>query len=280
MDVSNVIKVWNTIERTSRAPVPKERERVIYRPWLRTSALALVAFAGACLPALADQRYEVSGNDLYQVGEADLQTTISYTGTQQLVLKKEGAHTRLEARVQYTRTDAAGKVPAQASFVQEMSPAGELKDKSDSDPDYLTVLNQPFAAMVDGGTLHDLLHLHGDVPFTFPAPMIGGQLHGYLRRGAVSRVDNRPALAVDFDATGPMVGPLPDHSGMSISGKMRMRGTAYYAVHGPALLLALRETLTITGKLQQRTQSSPVKIEYQRMLRAQGSAEPQTEAYR
>ncbi len=121
----------------------------------------------------------------------------------------------------------------------------------------MTVLNQPFAVMLDNATMSELLHLRGHVPFTFPAPMIGGTLQGHLTRGSISRVDARPALAVDFDATGPMVGPLPDHSGMSITGSMRMSGTAYYAVRGPALLLALHETLTITGRLRQPGHSPP-----------------------
>ncbi len=231
-----------------------------------------------CLPAHADQRYEVSGNDRYQIGQSELQTNISYAGTQRLVFKKTGSQTRLEAHVDYTRTDAEGKMPAQASFVQTMNAAGELRDAADSDPDYLTVLNQPFAAMVDRATMSDLLHLNGRVPFTFPAPMIGGQLHGHLKRGSISRVDGRPALAVDFDASGPMTGPLPDHSGMSITGTMRMLGTAFYAVRGPALLLALNETLTISGTLRQRNQSSPVTIEYRRSLKASTAALPATEA--
>lgn len=241
-------------------------------------ALSLAAALLTPLAAHADQRYEVAGNDRYQIGQSDLETSISYTGTQNLVLRKDGSQTRLTARVAYTRTDAAGKVPAQATFVQIMNAAGELKDKADADPDYLTVLNQPFAVMLDKTTMGELLRLRGRVPFTFPAPMISGSLQGHLMRGPISRVDSRPALAVDFDAAGPMVGPLPDHSGMSITGTMRMRGTAYYAVRGAALLLALHETLTITGKLRQRGQSSPVTIVYERTIKASSSEPPTDEA--
>lgn len=245
---------------------------------MRVSGLSLAAVLLLIAPALADQRYAVSGNDRYQIGDSDLQTSISYAGTQNLQLRKDGEQTRLTARVQYTRSDATGKVPAQATFVQVMNSAGELKDKADEDPDYLTVLNQPFAVMLDRNTLGELLHLQGRVPFTFPAPMISGSLQGHLKRGPISRVDSHPALAVDFDAAGPMVGPLPDHSGMSITGTMRMRGTAYYAVRGPALLLALNETLTISGRLHQRGQSSPVVIEYRRSIKASDTALPDTEA--
>jgi hypothetical protein len=75
-----------------------------------------------------------------------------------------------------------------------------------------------------------------------------------------------------------MVGPLPDHVQMSITGTMRMRGTAYYALRGEPLLLALDETLSISGALHDRAQSSPVKIVYQRSIRADDSQTPQTAA--
>jgi hypothetical protein len=108
--------------------------------------------------------------------------------------------------------------------------------------------------------------------------MIGGTLHGYLERGSLARVSARPTLSVNFDATGPMTGPLPDHADMSIAGTMRMRGTAYYALRGDALLLALSETLTITGTLDDRGHASPVTIVYRRMIKADDSAPSSTEA--
>jgi hypothetical protein len=230
------------------------------------------------LPANADQRYAVSGNDRYQIGQTDLQTSIAYSGTQRLVITKDGAQKRFTAQASYTRSDAAGAVPAQATFVQVMTPQGEFKDRTDLDPDYLTVLNQPFAVELDSGTLHDLLRLSGRLPFIFPAPMTGGTLRGYLERGPIGRVSSRPALGVDFDASGPMVGPLPDRSQMSITGTMRMKGTAYYALRGEPLLLALTETLTISGTLHDRSQTSPVKIVYSRTIKATDSDSAETTA--
>lgn len=230
------------------------------------------------LPANADQRYAVSGNDQYQIGQSDLHTSITYTGTQHLTVVKNGGQKRFTAQATYTRSDAAGSVPAQASFVQEMSAQGELQDKVDLDPDYLTVLNQPFAVELDAQTMHDLLRLRGRVPFVFPAPMTGGTLRGFLQRGAVGRIGGRPALAVAFDANGPMAGPLPDHSQISIVGTMRMNGTAYYSVRGEPLLLALNETLTISGSLHDRAQNSPVRIVYQRWIKADNSQTSETAA--
>lgn len=230
------------------------------------------------LPANADQRYAVSGNDRYQIGQTDLQTSIAYSGTQRLTITKSGAQKRFTAQATYTRSDAAGAVPAQATFEQVMTPQGELKDSMDLDPDYLTVLNQPFAVELDALTLSELLHLRGRLPFIFPAPMTGGTLRGYLERGPIARVAARPVLSVGFDATGPMVGPLPDHSQMSITGTMRMNGTAYYAVRGEPLLLALHETLTISGTLHDRSQTSPVKIVYSRSIKASNSGDAETTA--
>jgi hypothetical protein len=240
--------------------------------------LGLATVLVTAVPAHADQRYVVSGNDRYQVGQNDLQTDISYTGAQTLTVRRDGSLTRFTAQAHYTRADAAGKVPAQATFVQVMTPAGELQDRADLDPDYLTVLNQPFAVQLDAPTRTELLHLRGRLPFSFPAPMTGGTLNGYLERGSVGRVNSRPALAVNFDATGPMTGPLADHPGMSITGTMRMRGTAYYAVRGDALLLALTETLTISGTLRDRSRTSPVTIVYRRTIKADDTAPSRTEA--
>ena len=231
-------------------------------------------------PALADQRYVVSGNDSYQVGRSDLRTTIAYSGTEQLAVVRNGARTRFTADVRYTRADEGGKVPARASFVQEMTPQGELQDKTDLDPDYLTVLNQPFAVQLDAQTLRDLKRLRGRVPFDFPSPITGGALHGYLQRNAYSNVAGHRAIGVRFDASGPMSGPLPDHAAVSIDGKMRMSGTAYYAMSGPPLLLALEETLTISGTLRGRGDATPVTIVYRRSIKADDSAPPLTEARR
>lgn len=245
---------------------------------VKVPALCLMTVLGLALPAFADQRYVVSGNDRYRIGSTDLQTSISYDGTQDLIVRKDGRQLRLTARAKYTRADATGRVPLHATFVQVMTPSGELDDRTDLDPDYLTVLNQPFAVMLDDATRSELLHLDGRVPFRFPAPMIGGTLQGYLQRGSISPIDARPALAVDFDAAGPMTGALPDRANMSLSGTMRMGGTAYYAVRGPALLLALQETLTISGRLRDRSGSSPVTIVYRRTIKAADSSAPSTEA--
>ncbi len=254
------------IRRHTEKP-PRKRASIIPRR-VKIVGLGLAAALTLGLPANADQTYAVSGNDQYRIGQSDLQTSIAYSGTQHLTITHQGQQKRFTVQAAYTRSDSAGKVPAQASFVQEMTAAGELQDRMDLDPDYLTVLNQPFAVELDAATLNDLLHLRGRVPFIFPAPMTGGTLHGYIERGAIARIISRPVISVQFDATGPMAGPLPDRAQMSITGTMRMRGTAYYALRGEPLLLALNETLSISGTLHDRSQNSRVKIVYARSIRA------------
>jgi len=260
------------------APIPRKRETIITRPGLFFIALSAVAVL--CAPAWADQRYVVNGNDSYQVGRSDLRTSISYNGTEVLSVARNGSQTRFKAQARYTREDDAGKVPAHATFVQDMSTSGEPRDRADLDPDYLTVLNQPFAIQLDAPTLHDLQRLQGRVPFDFPSPITGGTLHGYLQRSAYGNVASHRAIGVNFEADGPMSGPLPDHASVSIEGTMRMNGTAYYALTGPQILLALDETLTISGNLRGRDDTTPVTIVYKRSIKATDSGPAQTEAKR
>lgn len=231
-------------------------------------SLGLATALALALPAKADQRYALSGVDRYRIGTDSLKTDISYSGIQQLTIKRAGRQKQFTALATYTRTDESGSVAGHASFTQVLTPQGELQDRLDADPDYLTVLNQPFAIELDQETLHDLLSLQGRVPFDFPAPVMGGTLRGYLQRGPDGRVAAQPALGVDFDASGPMAGPLPDRPTMTMRGTMRMSGRAYYALRGDPILLGLHETLTISGTLQDAGKHSPVTIVYERTLKA------------
>ena len=244
----------------------------------KIAILGLAIVLAVAMPARADQRYVVTGDDSYRIGSPQLQTTISYSGAELLTVRHAGGAAQFSAKARYTRADASGKVVAHASFVQVMSAQGQLEDRSDADPDYLTILNQPFAVQLDEATRGSLFHLQGRIPFLFPAPMTGGKLRGLLARGTVGRVASRIALGVSFDAVGPMRGPLPDHPHLSISGTIRMRGTAYYALQGDAILLALEETLTISGTLRDRGQPAPVTIVYRRTIKADNSGPSMTEA--
>lgn len=250
---------------TARAP--QKARSTINRPAVSVLT-AILATSLAWAPAFGDQSYAVNGTDQYQIGGEHLSTNIGYVGSQQLSISRRGRTTRFSARVRYERTNQSSKSSSSASFVQEMTPAGELKDSANFDPDYLTVLNQPFAVQLDAATLRDIRKLVGRVPFDFPSPITGGSLRGYLQRGSISRFGATPVMAVSFDAVGPMRGPLPDHPNISIRGSMRMSGTAYYSLRN-ALLMGLDEKLAITGNLKERAKLTPVTIVYWRSIKAQ-----------
>ena len=239
-----------------------------------------VAVSAVAAPAAADQHYSISGSDRYQIGAAQLQTHIDYRGSETLTITRaaRGA-TRYLAKASYRRSDQSGAQTEGARFDALMSPSGEQTDQQNADPNYLTVLNQPFSVALDAATLRDLARLRGRVPFDFPSPMTGGTLHGYLSRGEESMVAGRRAIGVRFEATGPMRGPVPDHPAMALNGTIRMNGVAYYDL-GSALLLALDATLNITGSLAERSTGNPtpVLIVYKRAIRAEGGTPSLKEA--
>lgn len=199
-----------------------------------------------------------------------LASRVSYEGEQRLTVTREGKMLVFEDRAKYTRDGADGKARAQAVFVAVSKPDGTFEDRLDEDPDFLTILNQPFAVHLDSATLGDLRALRGSVPFAATSPL-GAQavLHGYLRHGPGGPVGGRQAVAVRFEAEGAMAGPLPGYSEMLVAGTMRMEGTAYYGL-ADATLLALDVTLRLDARLTQRgsSPSVPVEIVYRRAIRA------------
>ena len=229
------------------------------------------------MPAFGDQRYVLSGFDRYRVGPGELNTNITYSGKETLSVASRGQTKRYVARASYTRSAESGRSLGSASFTAALLPSGEQRDVSNGDPNYLTVLNQPFSIQLDAQTLHDLARLQGGVPFDFPSPVTGGTLRGFLRRGPLGRVAGRPSLGVSFDARGVMRGPLPDHPSMQLSGTITMDGVAYYELN-TSLLLALDATLTISGKLDNARQTTPVTIIYKRSITADRDTPPIKEA--
>ncbi len=224
-------------------------------------ALAAVGFARA------DQSYNVSGNDSYQVGNNTEATNISYEGTQELQVQRHRSERSFVAVATYTRTDQASRVRLHAKFVQEMEADGSFDDRSDQDPDFLTILNQPFAVQLDARTMRDLRELHGAVPFEATSPLGGALLTGTLRPALAGMVHGAAVTGVRFSAQGPMTGTLPEHSDAQLEGTIRMNGTAYYANHQD-LLLALDATLTIEGTLHSKDTNVPVHIVYHRAIKA------------
>lgn len=251
-----------------------ETERTISLPRTIATVALIAATLASARPAFADQQYEMRGIDAYRIGSTPMVSRVTYEGTQRLSVDRRNGHTRYDAQAGYTRVDADGKTHLHARFVQEILPNGGFEDRIDDDPDFLTILNQPFAIQLDAVTIGDLRGMHAPVPFNATSPL-GGEavLRGYLRRGAPGKIGGRPAAAVRFEAEGPMTAPLPAKVNATMSGHMRMDGTAYYSLDD-AMLLALDATLTIVAQLREGSQKTPVRIVYRRFIRASGANVP------
>jgi hypothetical protein len=241
---------------------------MIVRRRAAAGSVAVLIFI-VCLTACAraDQTYKVEGSDTYQIGGRDVRSQIAYSGTQRLSVQQRGKARRYIAHADYLRNDQGTHARVKASFESTILPSGEQQDGTNNDPDYLTVLNQPFAVQLDAPTMHDLSHLTGSVPFDFQSPMTGAPLHGTLRRVGVSTLNGEAVVGVAFDASGPLHGALPDHPSLALAGSIRMNGTAYYTAAG-ALLLALDATLSINGNVIDHDRRDPVQIVYKRSIKA------------
>ncbi len=223
----------------------------------------------------ADQRYVVSGRDSFSIGDGDIKSETIYRGTEVLGVHRHGKAMRYTAHVTYVRNDQGAANDATADYLSDMLPSGEQLDSADHDPDYLTVLNQPFSAQLDAATLEDLKRLHATLPFDFPSPFTGSSLHGHLERLGSGIIGTHKAFGVRFDAAGPVHGALPDRPGLTLVGGIRMRGTAYYDLDS-ALLLSLDTTVTISGNVSNRGSADPITIVYRRTLRAADPARTTT----
>jgi len=227
----------------------------------------LAAVAATAAVARADQAYAVEGRDSFRTGAGDVRSETVYRGVQHLTITHSHGSTKYDARVEYDRDGEGGKQHQRASFTSTLLPSGEQKDGPASDPDYLTVLNQPFAVQLDKPTMRDLAHVKRAVPFDFPSPMTGATLHGTLRRLPDAMVGTSRAMGIAFEAKGPLHGALPDRPAMQLAGSITMKGTAYYD-YRTALLLALDATLSIDGNLDDSAHRAPVSIVYARSIRS------------
>jgi len=233
-----------------------------------TCAVALFYALGPAAQAAQTSTwtYATIGSDDFSIGAGDVKSSVGYRGRQTLTIERHGERIRFRAHVRYTRSEASADHQLAANYVADVLPSGTLLSSSDRDPDYLTILNQPFAAQLDGPTLTDLSGLHGSLPFDFPSPFTGSSLHGYLQHVTAGPVKGHPSVAVRFEAAGRMRGALPDRPGLSLGGTIAMRGTAYYD-RRTAVLLVLDTTVTISGNVSNRTSRDPVTIVYARSIR-------------
>jgi hypothetical protein len=239
--------------------------RLIVHSLITAFLITLAAPAFAETPV---QNYTIDGEDSFQIAGKPARTNIVYAGTQRLAIQRQGNVTFFKATVTYDRHEGTSATHATGAFVTKISANGEQHDESDGDPDYLTILNQPFSVELDAPTLRDLRGLVRPVPFDFPSPMTGAPLHGSLRRLPDGTLNGRRVLGIAFAARGPLNGSLPDKPEMALSGTITMNGTAYYA-YADALLLALDATLQIEGRVANSGQNDPVTIVYKRTIRPQ-----------
>jgi hypothetical protein len=236
-----------------------------------TGSVIIAFLITLAVPALAEtpvQLYTIDGEDSFQVAGHTVRTDIIYAGTQRLAIQHQGSVTRFTATVAYDRREDGAATHATGTFTSRILADGEERDEADGDPDYLTILNQPFSIELDAPTLRDLRSLVRPVPFDFASPMTGAPLHGSLRRLPDGTLNGRRVLGIAFAARGALNGSLPDHPEMALSGTITMNGTAYYA-YGDALLLALDATLQIEGRVANSGQNDPVTIVYKRTIRPQ-----------
>jgi hypothetical protein len=219
--------------------------------------------------ASPDFQYDLVGEDRYRIVSTATVSTVSYTGRERLGVTRDGKGLRFDARVSYVRQSPGLRTNENARFVGELFPDGSFESRIDNDPDFLTLLNQPFAVQLDKATLNDLRELHGSVPFAAGSPIAGGtELRGFLRHGNDGSIAGMPTVAVHFTATGPMSGTLPGSTQTALGGTMTLDGTAYYSLSA-GLLLALRATLTIDARVHQANANTsvPIQIVYRRWIR-------------
>lgn len=213
------------------------------------------------------------GEDRYRIVATATVSTVTYAGVERLAVSRDAKGVRFDARASYVRQSTGWRGNENARFVGELLPDGSFESRLDNDPDFLTLLNQPFAVQLDKATLGDLRALHGAVPFSAGSPIAGGtQLRGFLRHGNDGPIAGLPTVAVHFTADGPMSGTLPGSTQTVLGGTMTLDGTAYYSIEG-GLLLALRATLTIDARIHQAhaNESVPVQIVYRRWIRVSQS---------
>jgi hypothetical protein len=240
---------------------------MMFRRAMAGTFVFLTAMTASVAAGLADQTYMVNGRDVFKIGNGEVHSSTVYHGTEQLTIVRDGGSTRYVAHVEYEKDGDAGKQHARASFTATMLPSGEQQDGPADDPDYLTILNQPFAVQLDGPTMRDLAHVRRPVPFDFPSPMTGAPLRGTLRREPDAMVAGRRAMGIAFTAKGPLHGALPDRPAMQLAGSITMHGTAYYD-YTTALLVALDAELAIDGNIDDSATRAPVSIVYARSIRS------------
>jgi hypothetical protein len=217
------------------------------RTRLSVIAATLLLACGGAGQALADETYSVSGSDRFQTPHGELRAEIAYSGRQTLSIRRERRVTIYRSRAEYDRIDQGARAHAVATFGSEATPDGDLRDLEANDPDFVTVLNQPFNVELDPRTLRDLDAVAAPIPFKFPSPLDGTSLEGTLQREERAR-SGPEIVGVLFHVAGPMRPRVGDRSPVALDGRITVDGTARY-LKASGLLRDLDATITISGRV-------------------------------
>jgi len=218
------------------------------------------------------QSYDVWGQDDFQIGSRVPRSDTLYRGEETLTIERTRTGATYEARADYERTAGGAVERKDATFLSFISQDGVQRDERNADPEFLTILNQPFAVRLDAHTIRDIRKLSAPSAFAFESSKTGAYLRGTLRRIPDGTIAGKHVVGIGFDASGPLHGAVPEHPEIALAGTMHMSGHAYYTA-ADALLMELDTTLEIAGKLADESTSDPVKIVYRRTIRAQTAKE-------
>ncbi len=237
-------------------------------PMSAIAAVLLFACSGS-ERALADEAYRMWGSDRFQTAAGGRPSEIDYSGRQSLSIRSERNLRIYHARAEYDRVEGGARVHAIATFGAEATAEGDVRDLESNDPDFMTVLNQPFNVELDRLTMRDLATLSAPIPFRFPSPVDGTALDGTLRHEATDRGE-RGILGVVFHVAGPMHGRVGDRSPETLDGRITVDGTARY-VKASGLLRDLDATVTISGRVMPHEEAGVLAV-YRRSIRRETQA--------
>jgi hypothetical protein len=206
----------------------------------------------------------VRGSDRFQTPSGELRARNAYSGRQSLSIRRDRSVTVYHSRAEYDRVDQGARAHAIATFGSEATPDGELRDLEANDPDFVTVLNQPFNVELDRRTLHDLDAVAAPIPFHFPSPLDGTSLEGTLQHE--DRARSGPSIVgVLFHVEGPLRPRVGERSPDALDGRITVDGTARYLKEN-GLLRDLDTTVTISGRLAPSETDGVIAV-YERYLR-------------
>ena len=247
------------------------------RPLSAIAATLLFACSGA-ERVLADETYKVWGSDRFQTPTGELRGEIAYSGRQSLSIRRGLRVTIYHSRAEYDRVEAGAHARTVATFASEATPDGEVRDLEANDPDFVTVLNQPFNVELDRQTLLDLDAVAEPIPFRFPSPLDGTSLEGTLQREDRAQA-GAGIVGVIFHAAGPMRSRVGDRSLAALDGRIAVDGTArYFKTSG--LLGELEAKITISGRLASSEATGVIAV-YKRSIRREApNARPATRSGR